>query len=150
MEAEIGSDDSVQILKSLSAIPRMVYNNMPNCVGSKPNLDKPLGRFIPSATSTFLNKEAQVKFDNLRSEQEMNPNTLVRRGVETCRTPRLTLITESQKAKLAGEIAQRAMKQMSQMAALQVCFNESFDKDSFMAGLIEDARYTRMMVEKKK
>ena len=36
------------------------------------------------------------------------------------------------------------------MAALQACFNESFDKDSFMAGLIEDARYTRMMVEKKR
>ena len=39
---------------------------------------------------------------------------------------------------------------MGQMAALQACFNESFDKDSFMAGLIEDAGYTRMMVEKKR
>ena len=105
VEGEIRSDDSVQILKSPPAIPRMVYDNMPNCVGSKPNLDKSLGRFIPSPTSTFLNKEAQVKFDNLRSEQEMSPNTLVRSGVETRRSPRLTLVTESQKAKLAGEIA---------------------------------------------
>ena len=39
---------------------------------------------------------------------------------------------------------------MGQTAALQVCFNESFHKDSFMAGLIEDARYTRMMVNLKK
>ena len=83
---------------------------MPNHVGSKPNLDRPLGRFILSPTSIFLNKEAQVKFDNLRSEQAMNPNTLVTRGVETCRSPRLTLVTESQKAKLAREIAHRAIK----------------------------------------
>ena len=110
MEGEIGSDDSVQILESPPAIKRMVYNNMPNCVGSKPNLDKPLSRFILSPTSNFLNKEAQVKFDNLRSEQEMSPNTLVRSGVETCRSPRLTLVTESQEAKLAREIAQRAIK----------------------------------------
>ena len=80
----------------------------------------------------------------------MSPNTLVRSGVKTHRSPRLTLVTESQKVKLAREIAHRAIKQMGQTAALQVCFNESFDKDSFMAGLIEDARYTRMMVEKKK
>ena len=64
VEGEI--DDSVQILKSPPAIPRMVYDNMPNHVGSKPNLDKPLSRFILSPTSIFLNKEAQVKFDNLR------------------------------------------------------------------------------------
>ena len=80
----------------------------------------------------------------------MSPNTLVRSGVETCRSPRLTLVTESQKAKLAREIAHRALKKMGQTAALQACFNESFDKDSFMAGLIQDARYTRMMVKKKK
>ena len=150
MEGEIGSDDSVQILKSPPAIPRMVYDNMPNHVGSKPNLDKPLSRFILSPTSIFLNKEAQVKFDNLRSEQEMSPNTLVRRGIETRRSPRLTLVTESQKVKLAEEIAHRAIKKIGQMTALQVCFNESFDKDSFMAGLIEDTRYTRMMVEIKR
>ena len=112
MEGEIGSDDSVQILKSPPAILRMVNNNMPNHVGSKPNLDKPLSRFIPSPTSIFLNKEAQVKFDNLRSEQEMSHNTLVRSGVETHRSPRLTLFTESQKAKLAREIAHRAIKKM--------------------------------------
>ena len=79
----------------------------------------------------------------------MSPNTLVRRGVETHRSPRLTIVTESQKAKLVVKIAHTTMKSMGQTAALQVCFNESFDKDSFIAGLIEDAWYTRMMVNLK-
>ena len=85
----------------------------------------------------------------MRSEQEMSPNTLVRRGVETHKSPRLTIVTESQKAKLVVKIALTAMKHMGQTAALQACFNESFDKDSFIAGLIEDARYTKMMVNPK-
>ena len=80
----------------------------------------------------------------------MSPNTLVRRGVETHRSPRLTTVTESQKAKLVVKVARTAMKQMGQTAALQACFNESFDKDSLMAELIEDVWYTRMMVNVKK
>ena len=110
MEAEIGSDDSVQILKSPPSILRLEFDNMPNQVGSKPNLDKPLGRFILSPNSTFLNKEVQRKFDDTRSEQEMSPNTLVIRGVEKCTSPRLTTVTQSQKAKLVKKIAQTAMK----------------------------------------
>ena len=138
MDGEIGSDDSVQILKSLPAIPRMVYDNMPNHVGSKPNLDKPLGRFIPSPTSIFLNKEAQVIFDNLRSEQEMSPNTLVRRGVETHRSPGLTLVTESQKAKLAREIAQRAKWQYFRHASMKVLIKIASWLDSLkMQGTLE-------------
>ena len=117
---------------------------------TKPDIDKPLGRFILSPSSTFLNKEAQKRFDDMRSEQEMSPDTLVRRGVETHKIPRLTIVTESQKARLVAKIAHTAMKNMGQTAALQACFNEGFDKDSFMAGLIEDARYTRMMVNLKK
>ena len=94
---------------------------MPNPVGSKPNLDNPLGRFIPLPNSTFLNKEAQKRFDHMRSEQEMSPNTLVRRGVEKCTSPRLQIVTESQKVQLVNKIAHTAMKSMGQTAALQAC-----------------------------
>ena len=86
----------------------------------------------------------------MRSEPEMSLNTLVRRGVQTFRSPRLTIVTESLKAKLVVKVAHTAMKQMGQTAALQSCFNESFDKDSFMAGLIENAWHTRIMVNFKK
>ena len=135
-------------LKVPPSILRLEFDNMPNKVGTKPDSDKPLRRFIPSPCSTFLNKEAQKRFDDMI--QEMSPNILVRRGVQTHRSPRLTVVTESQKAKLVVKVACAAMKEMDQIAALQECFNERFEKDSFMAGLIEDAQYTRMMVHLKK
>ena len=150
IEGEIGPDESRKILKSPPSIPRLEFDNMPNLVGTKPDIDKPLGWFISSPSSTFLNEAAQKKFDDMRSEQEMSPNALVRRGVQTHRSPRLTIVTEFQKAKPVVKVVHTAMKQMGQTAALQACFNESFDKGSFMAGLTEDAWYTRMMVNLKK
>ena len=128
----------------------MVYDNMPNHVGSKPDVDKPLGMFIPSPNKTFLNKQAQEQFADMREQQELSPNTLVKKGVPQRRRPRLTMLTQGQKAKIAAKLVHSAMQEMGKTAALQACFYETFDKDRFMAGLIEDARYTRMMVNMKK
>ena len=54
-EAESASEESVQVvslllvtLRSPPAVLRMVYNNQPNRVGSKPSDNQPLGRFLPS------------------------------------------------------------------------------------------------------
>ena len=46
----------------------------------------------------------------------------------------------SERSKLAHTIAVRAVKQMGQTVALQVCFNESLDKEDFIRGMIEKAK----------
>ena len=86
---ESASDESVQVvsppsvtLRSPPPVPRMVYDNQPNRVGSKPGYDQPLGRFLPSPNKTFFNKRAQLEFDDLHTCQHMSPVTLVRRDVQ--------------------------------------------------------------------
>ena len=83
-EDESASDESVQVVSPPSvtlcsppAVPRMVYNNQPNRVGSKPSDNQPLGRFLPSPNRTFLNKGAQQEFNDLCTCQQLSPVTLV-------------------------------------------------------------------------
>ena len=145
---ESTSDESVQVvsppsvtLRSPPPVPRMVYDNQPNRVGSKPRSDQPLGRFLLSPNKTFFNKRAQLEFDDLRTRQHMSPVTLVRRDVQRRRTsPRLNPMSFHERSKLAHTIAVRAVKQMGQTVALQAFFTESFDKEDFMRGLIEKAK----------
>ena len=54
------------------------------------------------------------------------------------------------KGKTCEKISVTAMETMGQMVALQSCFNESFDKDDFMKGLIEKAQYIRMETKNNK
>ena len=146
-EDESASDESVQVVSPPSvtlcsppAVPHMVYNNQPNRVGSKPSNNQPLGRFLPSPNRTFFNKRVQLEFDDLHTHQHLSPVTLVRCDIQPRRTsPRLTPMSFSERSKLAHTIAVRAVKQMGQTVALQACFNESFDKEDFMRGLIEKA-----------
>ena len=145
---ESASDESVQVvsppsvtLRSPPPVPHMVYDSQQNRVGSKPSYDQPLGRFLPSPNKTFFNKRAQLEFDDLHTRQHMSPVTLVQRDVQRRRTsPRWTPMSFRERSKLAHTIAVRAVKQMGQTVALQACFNESFDKEDFMRGLIEKAK----------
>ena len=145
---ESASDESVQVvsppsvtLRSPPPVPCMVYDNQPNRVGSKPSNDQPQGRFLPSPNKTFFNTRAQLEFDDLHTCQHLSPVTLVRRDVQQRRTRlRLTPMSFSENSKLTHTIAVRAVKQMGQTVALQACFNESFDKEDFMRGLIEKAK----------
>ena len=86
---ELASDESVQVvslpsvtLRSPPPVPRMVYDNQPNRVGSKPSNNQPLGRFLPSPNRTFFNKRAQLEFDDLHTCQHLSLVTLVRRDVQ--------------------------------------------------------------------
>ena len=56
---ESALDESVQVvsppsvtLHSPPPVPRMVYDNQPNRMGSKPSNDQPLGGFLPSPNKT--------------------------------------------------------------------------------------------------
>ena len=140
------SEESVQVvspssisLHSPPAVPCLIYDNQPNRVRSKPSNDKPLGRFIPAPNRTFLNLEAQQLFDELHSQQMMSPLTLVHCDVPTRQSLRLTPMSFSKKSKLAHKISIRAMASMRQTAALQACFNESFDREEFMKDMVEKA-----------
>ena len=147
-EEDESASASVQVVSPPSvtlcsppAVPHTVYNNQPNRVGSKPGDNQPLGRFLPSPNRTFFNKGAQQEFDDLQTRQQLSPVTLVRCDVQPRRTsPRLTPMSFSERSKLAHTIAVRAVKQMGQTVALQVCFNKSFDKEDFMRELIEKAK----------
>ena len=144
------SEESVQVvsppsisLRSPPAVPHLIYDNQPNRVGSKSSNDKPLGRFFPSPNKTFLNLEAQQRFDELHSQQMMSPLTLVRRDVPTRQSPILTPMSFSKKAKLEHKIAIRPMASMGQTAALQACFNKLFNREEFMKDMVEKAKETK-------
>ena len=111
------------------AIPLMEFQNQPGRIGSKPNIDKPMGMYLPSAGVSFFSKGRQQEFQDMCMRQEM-ATTLVRR-------------------KLAKDIAGRALKSMGGIIALQSAMNESFDKDPFMLGLIEKAKSIKKSSQRK-
>ena len=143
-----GSEESLQVislpsvisLHSPPAVPHLIYDNQPNRVGSKPSNDKPLGRFIPSPNRNFFNKQAQQELDELHSKQMMSHTTLVCCDVLKRQRQRLTPISFAEKAKLAHEIALRAVTSMGQTAEIQACFNDSFNRDDFICDLVEKAK----------
>ena len=60
------------------AIPLMEFQNQPGHIGSKPNLEKPMGKFMPSPGVSFFSKGRQQEFQDMRMRQEMATTTLVR------------------------------------------------------------------------
>ena len=145
-----GSEESLQVISLPSvilhnppAVPCLMYDNQPNRVGSKPSNDKPLGRFIPSPNRIFFNKQAQQEFDELCSKQMMSHTTLVCCDVPKRQRQRLTPISLAEKAKLAHEIALRAVASMGQTVGIRACFNESFDRDDFIHDLVKKAKDIR-------
>ena len=58
------SDDSVQVVESPQplrfdsppAIPLMEFQNQPGHIGSKPDIEKPMGKFLPSPGQSLFNK----------------------------------------------------------------------------------------------
>ena len=59
-------------------------------------------------------------------------------------------MTFSEKAKLAHQIAIRAVTSMGQTVALQACFNESFDREDFMKDLVEKAKQIKWSSQTKR
>ena len=70
----------------------------------------------------------------------MSHTTLVHHDVPKRQRQRLTPMSFAEKAKLAHEIALRAVISMGQTVGLQACFNESFDMNDFMHDLVEKAK----------
>ena len=127
------------------AIPLMEFQNQPGCIGSKPNIEKPMGKYLPSAGVSFFSKGRQQEFQDMRMRQEMATTTLVRRSARLQNQP----MSLAKKQKLAKDIAGRALKSMGGIIALQSSMNESFDKDPFMLGLIEKAKSIKKSSQRK-
>ena len=86
----------------------MEFQNQPGRIGSKPNIEKAMGKFLPSASVSFFSKGRQQEFQDMRMRQEMATTTLVRRSARFQNRP----MSLAKKQKLAQEIAGRAMKSM--------------------------------------
>ena len=127
------------------AIPSMEFQNQPGHIGSKPNIEKPMGKFLPSPGVSFFSKGRQQEFQDMRMRQEMATTTLVRHSARFQNRP----MSLAKKQKLAQEIAGRALKCMGGIVALQSPMNESFDKDPFMLGLIEKAKSIKKSSQRK-
>ena len=76
------SDDSVQDVSpappplrfdSPPAIPLMEFQNQPGHIGSKPNIEKPMGNFLPTPGHSLFNKGRQQKFQQMHDRQEWPP-----------------------------------------------------------------------------
>ena len=143
-------DDSVQVVSpqpqpqplrfdSPPAIPLMEFQNQPDCIGSKPNTEKPMGKFLSSPGQSLFNKGRQQEFQQMCDRKEMATTILVRWDKPIrCSTRIQNLpMTLVQKQQIAHEITQNAMKDIGGIVGLQACLNESFDKDPFMSSLIE-------------
>ena len=59
------------------AIPLMEFQNQPGHIGSKPNIEKAMGKFLPSAGVSFFSKGRQQEFQDMHMRQEI-ATTLVR------------------------------------------------------------------------
>ena len=79
----------------------------------------------------------------------MNPTTLVHHDLPTRQSLRLTPMTFSKKAKLAHQIAVRAVTSMGQTVALQACFNDSCNREDFMKDLVEKAKQIKQSSQTK-
>ena len=152
MEA-VGSDESVS-LPQVQVQPYQVKLQSPPCIPCMTNSNQ-LSR-ISSKLGTITKQDissrsAQIEFDNLCSQQELSPTTLVQWNVSKRNSPRLNLVTSSQKSKLVlKKTAVTAMAAIGQTVSLQSCFNESFNKDDFMKGFIDRAQDIRQETCKKK
>ena len=127
------------------AIPLMEFQNQPGRIGSKPNIEKPMGKYLPSAGVSFFSKGRQQEFQDMHMRQEMATTTLVRRSARLQNQP----MSLAKKQKLAKDIAGRALKSMGGIITLQSSMNESFDKDPFMLGLIEKAKSIKKSSQRK-
>ena len=127
------------------AIQLMEFQNQPGRIGSKSNIDKPMGKYMPSAGVSFFSKGRQQEFQDMRMRKEMATTTLVRRSARLQNQP----MSLAKKQKLAKDIAGRALKSMGGIIALRSSMNESFDKDPFMLGLIEKAKSIKKSSQRK-
>ena len=78
------------------AIPLMEFQNQLGRIGSKPNIDKPMGKYLPSAGVSFFSKGRQQEFQDMRMRQEMATTTLVRRSARLQNRP--SVISKKTKA----------------------------------------------------
>ena len=114
-------------------------------IGSKPNLDVPMGKFLPIPCSTLFSKGAQMYFQRQCDEQEMAPRRSIRIQNQNQDDP----VSPSKKQRLARQIVKTVMEGMGEFTALKACFQELFDKDPFMENLIKQAKLIRKFSTKK-
>ena len=81
------SEDSVQVVSpepqplrfdSHPAILLMEFQNQPGHIGSKPNIEKPVGKFPSTPGHSLFSKGWQQEFQQMCDRQEMATTTLVR------------------------------------------------------------------------
>ena len=118
------------------AIPLIEFQNQPGSIGSKPNINIPMGKFLPTPGSTLFNKGAQHKFQKQWDEQEMSSQ----RSIRIQNRSKADNMNKGNKQKSARKIVKTVMEQMGGFMALKACFQESFDKNPFMEKLIEQAK----------
>ena len=120
----------------------MEFQNQPGRIGSKPNINIPMGKFLPTPGSTLFNKSTQHKFQQQWDEQEMSPQRSIRIHNKADN------MSKGNKQKLARKIVKTVMEQMGRFTALKACFQESFDKDPFMENLIKQAKLIKKSSKK--
>ena len=134
------------------AIPLMEFQNQPGCIGAKPNIEKPMDKFLPNPGHSLFNKGRQQEFQQMRDRQQMATTTLVRpdKPIRCSARFQNQPMTLAQKQKLAHQITETALKGIGGVVALQACLNESFDKDPFMSSLIERVKSIKTSLQQKK
>ena len=139
-----GSTQAPLHFDSPPAIPFMEFQNQSGRIGSKPNLDVPMGKFLTTPHSTLFSKGAQMYFQRQCDEQEMAPRRMVRIQNQN----QDDLISQSKKQRLDRKIVKTVMEGMGGFTALKACFQESFDKDPFMENLIKQVKLIRNFSKK--
>ena len=140
-----GSTQAPLHFDSPPAIPLMKFQNQPGRIGSKPNLDVPMGKFLPTPCGTLFSKGTQLYFWRQCDEQEMPPRRSIRIQNQNQDYP----LSPSKKQRVARKIVKKkAIERMGGLLVLKACFQESFDKDPFMENLIKQANLIRKFSKK--
>ena len=97
--------------------------------GTKPNLHVDRGRFIPSMS----------KMMGLRESTDEQVTRYIM-GYKDRNTGEVRFLSPTARSKIAAKLA---CKVMGEKVALTGCHEKSFDKDEFMANLIEEAKLSK-------
>ena len=141
-----GSTQAPLHFDSPPAIPLIKFQNQLGRIGSKPNLDVPMSKFLPTPLSTLFGKDAQMYFQRQCDEQEMALRRSIR--IQNQNQNQDDPVSQSNRQRLARKIVKTVMEGMEGFTALKSCFQESFDKDPFMENLIKQAKLIRKFSKK--
>ena len=105
--------------------PLMEFQNQPGCIGSKPNIEKPMGKFLPTPGHSLFSKGRQQEFQQIPDRQQMATTTLVRwdKPVRCSARFQNLPMALAQKQKLAHQITETALKGIGGVVTLQACIN---------------------------